>query len=380
MKTITRYNGTILMTLVLLLLASCRPEVPVETIDNGVPVYPVVYSSASSYSDTRALPATGWTEYSASVEYQRVPTSIQSFFDHPTRARSGVFSYDVDNHSWISSVRIDPDNQMKYTVFGYMPSTLTGTLTKDAGTGVYTMAFTNLNPVSKEDFMVIVGVGRTANAGTDDDVTLNNHSYEGKDGTQGNENNLVLMVDHMYAGVDFQFKLDEQYSQLRTIKISKITLSTPSTNYLNGSVTFTPTTTGNVTNYSMSEPVYTEVTPQSPTDIPEEVNIVLNPPLTLTTDYQPVHGYLVPVDQNKLVNGRYELSMTTEYEVYDKGTPEVFLSARSATNAVTLSPPDGQTSLNRGTKYVLQSIVAPTYLYQLSDNDLNNPTISITQP
>ena len=360
------------MAMTLMVLVSCHPEDPVDNSDSGVPVYPVVYSSASTFSDTRAVPATGWTEYSTSTEYQRVPTTIQAFFDHSTRARSGVFSYDTLQsnpllNTWTSSVRIDPDEE-KYTVFGYMPSTLNGTLTKDAGTGVYTLSFTNLNPVSNVDFMVIVGVGRTVS-----DVTLGNHSYEGKDGTQGNENNLVLMVDHMYAGVDFEFKLNEQYSQLRTIKITKITLSTPSTQYLDASVTFTPTTEGGVTTYTMSEPSYSEV---SSTGTPEEVNIVLNPPLTLTTDYLPVHGYLVPVDRNKLVNGRYELSMTTEYDVYDKGTPAVLLSHRTATNAVTLSPPEGQTSLNRGTKYVLRSIVAPTYLYQLSDNDLNNPTLT----
>ena len=373
MKTIARYSGFILMAMTLMMFVSCHPEEPVENIDYGVPVYPVIYSSSSSFPETRALPQPGWQEYSHTKEYQRVPTTIQSFFDHSTRARSGVFSYaatesDPTLNTWTSGVRIDPDNTEKYTVFGYMPSTLNGTLTKDDGTGVYTLNFTNLNPVSKEDFMVIVGVGRTAS-----DVTLGNHSYEGKDGTAGNENNLVLMVDHMYAGVDFQFKLDGTYSQLRTVKITEIVLSTPSTQWLNGSVTFTPTTEGGVTTYSMSEPSYTEVTSQGSPDV---VNIVLNPPLTLTTDYQTVHGYLVPVDQNKLVNGRYFLSMTTKYEVYDKGTPEVLLSERTATNAITLSPPDGQTSLNRGTKYVLQSIVAPTYLYQLSDNDLNNPTLT----
>ena len=77
------------------------------------------------------------------------------------------------------------------------------------------------------------------------------------------------------------------------------------------------------------------------------------------------------------------LSIVSTYDVYDTnpsaGHPEGNLIRKdcTATNTIPLSLIDAFTEAERGKIYTLNLFVKPTYLYVMSDPDLNNPTVTI---
>ena len=74
--------------------------------------------------------------------------------------------------------------------------------------------------------------------------------------------------------------------------------------------------------------------------------------------------------------------MTVTYDIYDtntEGHPDGNLIRVNceATNTIPLNLIDRFTEAERGKKYTLNLAVKPTYLYVMSDPDLNNPTMSV---
>ena len=98
----------------------------------------------------------------------------------------------------------------------------------------------------------------------------------------------------------------------------------------------------------------------------------------LTTDYSDTKllTHFMPYQVTKLV-------VTCTYDVYDTnpsaGHPEGNLIRKdcTATNTIPLSLIDAFTEAERGKIYTLNLFVKPTYLYVMSDPDLNNPTVTI---
>jgi len=64
--------------------------------------------------------------------------------------------------------------------------------------------------------------------------------------------------------------------------------------------------------------------------------------------------------------------METHYDVYDKEN-NLIRENQSARNTLSLS----DLTLEQGKKYTITITVAPTYLYVLSDPDLDNPTFTL---
>ena len=85
--------------------------------------------------------------------------------------------------------------------------------------------------------------------------------------------------------------------------------------------------------------------------------------------------HFVPYQVTKLV-------VTCTYDVYDWDTSKnangnLIRKDCTATNTIPLSLIDRFTEAERGKKYTLNLAVKPTYLYVMSDPDLNNPTMSV---
>ena len=84
----------------------------------------------------------------------------------------------------------------------------------------------------------------------------------------------------------------------------------------------------------------------------------------------------MPQDVNTLI-------VTWKYDIYDKNPKKdsdgnlIYNLVRKdseATNTLPLSKViNGFTALERGKKYSIRLTVKPTYLYVMSDDDLNNP-------
>jgi hypothetical protein len=92
--------------------------------------------------------------------------------------------------------------------------------------------------------------------------------------------------------------------------------------------------------------------------------------MDLNTSYQTFNGCFMPV-------GSAILAMTSVYDVYDK-KENLIRKDCTATNTKALKDIlTGQTEARRGYRYIINLTVQPTYLYQLSEPDVDNPEIVI---
>jgi hypothetical protein len=160
-------------------------------------------------------------------------------------------------------------------------------------------------------------------------------------------------MDHVYASVCFQMSLGAEYAQLRSIKIRKMELQTSHSAATATIVLATgsnPVQSATYNNLSGTErsSVFFENTAGVELDAAE---------LTEAT------CCFVPDLGN-------DLTVVTTYDVYDKKGNKV--SERTVSNQVP------NLNATRGQRVNLKLTVAPSYLYQLSDDDLNNPPIRVT--
>jgi hypothetical protein len=91
----------------------------------------------------------------------------------------------------------------------------------------------------------------------------------------------------------------------------------------------------------------------------------------LTTDFQPFIGHFMPTGITKLI-------LTSTYDVYDKNNKNLIRQNCKVTNSVLLSELfTDQTKTERGKRYTINMTIQPTYLYMLSEPDLDNPTVVV---
>ena len=269
-------------------------------------------------------------------------------------ATSFDYSNADDSHIWTSRVALQ-DNQ--YYLYGFMP--------KEAATNVRiapngtdfskgaTLEFT-ANAVSPHDICAITGVKGYKNATELEtiDLAVGQFGYHTDNG-----DNLFLLADHIYAGLQFAMRVDGTYAKLRTIKVKSITL--------------TPTATGAVSTYDVT--VKVNISGLESVDFANPVTSTPTPTViydgegkTLTTSAQAFLACLCP--PTATADSKYEL--TTIYDVYDR-KGNLIREDQTAKNTIKLS-----NKLEAGQRHTVNITVKPTYLYSLSDDDLNNPTFT----
>ncbi len=194
-------------------------------------------------------------------------------------------------------------------------------------------------------------------------------------------NHLFLLFDHIYSGLRFRFKVDTKYDDLRTIVLKKvelkssdmyekydctITLTADNPTPIS-SLTFTPTSvtppeTNNYMSYAtiFNGALYSTPTPGYPG------GIVLQ-----KGTYTDLMGCFLPHETDIF-------TLKCTYDVYDKQGNRIRQNC-TAENELNLDTifDNLQVVLVRGTYYIVNLTVAPTYLYVLSEPDLDNPTIVV---
>ena len=302
------------------------------------------------------------------------PNSIGVYATTASDAPDKVRTFSCVNGAWNSQVSVT--NGITYYIYGYMPvnDNITCTISKLTENDDYSkgaiLSFTDLPPVMAGDFSVVTGVKQVSSANPTETVNLEAglFSYEGK---ATGSNFVCLMLDHLYSCVSFKFLVNEVYSQLRTIKLKKVELKTKSqiTNPLTITLRQKPETV---------LPGYEPYTIQWGNQTSKSNDYV-----TLFTSEE---GELLPMINNKTVDGYFApfqddianaLELKCTYDVYDKNVttehPEGNL-VRQNCEAVNKLPAV-VAGVNKRT--VLTLTVNPTYLYVLSEPDLDNPTITI---
>ena len=305
---------------------------------------------------------------------------------------SCIFSYENSGenheyHLWTSRVPLktltsEDASLAKYYFYGYMPkgegedNVTIVPYDNDFRKGAV-MTLNDLNAVTPNDICVIVGVkgyGATGNTAVPDMKSPSRLGvFDFKPDTDGN--NLFLLIDHLYAGLKFNMKLGTTYSQLRRIKVRSVNLVPENGNSnVIEKVRATVEIVANDNGYNPIVPIYSgsgvniggevtyEVTSEGTN--PESAEL-FSGEKELTQEYQSFFGCFCPATNSNF-------TLKTTYDVYDrKGNP--IREGETATNSIKL-----EQSLTAGQIHTVNITVQPTFLYMLSDPDLDNPTFEVS--
>ena len=237
-----------------------------------------------------------------------------------------------------------------YTVYGYMPKTedMNSTLVKNENEGGATLTISGIKPVTTDDVCIITGVKET-------NVGLKEGQFSWYTPVGADTYYINILMDHVYAAVLFSMKIDAEYANLRTIKLKKMELSTD-----NGSVDAAVTLTHNDTGASPVTGV--TYTPSGSSYTAEIFSSEEGTALDKTTPLV-INSCFAPTLSNNL-------TLVTTYDVYDsKGN--LIRQNCTATNKLP------NLEAVRAQRVQVNMTVNPTYLYVLSEPDLDNPTIKL---
>lgn len=362
-----RWLGSMLM---LLLVVACADD-----SDNGNVKDEPQGSQLRLSSATREGSTSGVTEGDIRVFVTTKDAIVPDF--------KGSFNKDNTQTIWNSSNLAIKENT-QYYIYGYMPNKetvngISSSIAKPAG-GDYSagaeLILSGLPVFTDEDYRVIIGVQRVTDSETFTPATEGHYGYLSGIASQ---NYVNLLMGHLYSQLQLRFCVEKNYYALRCIHLKEVKLKSAYVAY-GGTVTATVSLrdgkglTGQV---AFSDPAATTPT------TPEEKSLLTGGNEELKVEPEanaedPVYTVL-----SKMVNcapclfaanGAY-LSVETTYDVYDRDKTQehgnLIRENCKATNKIQVS------GMAPGVRKMLTLTVAPTYLYMLSDPDLDNPTVHI---
>lgn len=358
----------------LLLTGACSDRTGDEPHPSPVP-QPEEGSKLELYAITR-------TDGAYSIPDAETPaTSVKLFLytltptnENPNNYTESDGSFSYNNNQWSPATAISVKEETQYYMYGYMPGTLGGSVSVTASdlNGDYSkgvdLTLSNLPAITLDDIGVLVGVQRVGST-TMELPDVKEGQYGFRSGIKG-ENFVNLLMAHLYAKLKLSFKLDPDYAELRSIHLKKVTLTSK---YADGaSVTVNLRDgkgIGNPTFPSSSEGADEHIVTLLKTTDPEKVlDKALvnseNPAMALDI---PAYCRPIAVEEGKT----YNLTLTTTYDVYD--TAGENLGERTSVNKIKFS----MANVRPGNENNIVLTVKPTYLYILSDNDLDNPVIDV---
>lgn len=338
-----------LLAVICCLLAACSSDQSQTRTDNG---------NGSSKGSLLQVAAAYTTNYQT-INQMRAVTEGYSEYTPTSDLAIGLFvlpsgttqSNDAkliryNNGAWHSQIMVETLN---YTICGYMPKSITSSVLISAGNILLTLS--DIPAVIADDVCFVTGIkdGTKDGAG---DLLQGNFTYVGND----DNNYICLMMDHLFASVKFNFSVDAEYSTLRTIKLKSMQLQTTNEKVA-ATITLTPNATG-------IDPV-SDITYSSSGSTSTATFFENAAGIDINTDAATIRDYsccFAPGLSNNL-------TLISTYDVCDRHGNKI--RECTATNKL---PNLGAV---RGESWTINLNVAPTYLYQLSDPDLDNPSIAI---
>ena len=237
------------------------------------------------------------------------------------------------------------------------------------------LTMNNLNALTANDICVIVGLkgyGKgEGNTTVPSDMSGRLGYFDYYPETEGDY--IFLLVDHLYAGLQFNMRLGPEYSKLRSIKVKNLKLKSAPVigesdvvETVTVEVTIAANTGGDTTTDPLRSVVIKKIVRGTS---PMATEIYNGEPKTLPTgdNYENFFACLCPSTNQRFI-------LETTYDVYDKNVDEnhpdgnLISKDRVARNEIGLTY-----DLARGQMHHINITVEPTYLYVMSDPDLNNP-------
>jgi len=343
------HQTVLLLTMTAVLLTACSSDDSgAQGVTTGGPLHvvhlmPYTTSYVEPTSGHRAAPA-GYGAYpvEAGTEmgvYVLLPEDYAAPEEQLIR---------YDGSKWHAYFSVEKNKD--YVVYGYLPKAtgMSSTLTKSTADAA-TLTITGMKAITTDDICIITGVN-------DNETGLKEGSFSWSEGVLADDYYIYMLLNHLYASLRFSMKVDATYAELRTIKLKSVTLSTNNSS-VSAAITLTHNTTGAmpITNVS-----YTSTGSDSEVVIfSDDDGLALSPVTPKVID-----GCFAPT-----LSGN--LTLTTSYDVYDRYGNLVRANC-TATNKLP------NLEATRGQRVQLNLMVSPTYLYVLSDPDLDNPTIKIS--
>ena len=292
------------------------------------------------------------------ADYAYSPLKLY-FYDEVDGQQTGQFFY--NGTIWKSAVEVTANH--KYSVYGYAPATGgTCEVTSINHSGA-TLEIRDLTTVNAEDVCIVVGVQQLESPSKPKNISLGKFDFVGQSG----QNYINVLVDHIYASLQCQFKVDATYNAIRSIHVKKLELKTTLT-YPTGTMTASL-----AANSAGTDPI-TSLTwdlvdgePKEPITIFEAKD--KEHEMVLGTDWSVPFGMGCYVPDTDVTDG---MTLITTYDIYDR-KGNLIRQDCEAINQVG-NKLAGHT---RGQRVTLLINVAPTYLYQLSDPDLDNPEFTV---
>lgn len=270
----------------------------------------------------------------------------------------------------IAGSNLNVKEESQYYLYGYMPSTISATPSAPAGgysEGI-NLEFSNLPAMTTDDICIVVGVQHVKEPSATANVKEGNYGFISGINTQ---NYVNLLMTHLYTGLELKFMLDPDYAKLRTIHLKSVSL-----NYEYGDDKVNVTV--NITKgQGIGSPSFTKV---GSTDNAQtfsvladtETKVVLDKSTTTSaTAVSLKQAFCAP----SIYTDNTAIKITSVYNVLDnKG---IILGERTSVNKLDLTWSATQPAAPGKKKTILMTVM-PTYLYILSDNDLDNPVITLS--
>lgn len=261
-----------------------------------------------------------------------------------------------------------------YQLYGYIPhqTAINYSITDyDGANGSYStgaiMTLQNVPTVMPNDLCVVIGAKHGTDKEHDSGLRQGDFSFTAKQGTDSKDY-VFLLFDHLYAALRVQMRVQGDYATRRTIKLKKLRLqasvgNTPTTKKTSITITLNKTTDG-------TNPITNVTFTPTGTEISDGVIVESKDGIELTTDFQPFQSHFMPAGVTKL-------NLISTYDVYDRKGNLIRLNDEAINTIDIQELFSGQTQALRGRRYTINMTINPTYLYMLSEPDLDNPTVTI---
>lgn len=312
------------------------------------------------------------------------------------------------NGNWDSNIRVV--DAQKYYIFGFLCDTYSSAKLslldgKESYTDGGVIELKGLGAATAADVSLVVGTRKPAEGEDMSNAAVVKGIIEKPEDTTvdalgkfdyaaaTNNNYICLWLDHLYSCVNFEFEVEDKYSQLREIQMKKVTLTVNGQTY-NVTAEVRKDKTPALLHIKSVDPdasiaakdFKVTVFDGDATKIPAQSEIGTTDAGGNTIKALSVPGYFAPGSMK-------EFTAEFEFDVISKGynyaTGEQIITRKSATAtnkfpANIFGYDDEATNkvktLDPGRVYTIKATIAPTYLYQLAEDDLDNPTIHITTP
>lgn len=385
-------------------ITSCSSELEGPEEEKGVVLRVMGYTNEYVEVDAVTRATVSWQP--SGYKEEHVYLAYGMFFTKSDgTVKKNKFQYGADN-KWRMIEEVE--GPADYYLYGYMPYDA-GNVTvappdgKTYADGVK-MTFTGLNAAMTKD-LCIVTAAKDATRNKAPEWTEQNPKYTYKLGNgldwlppgdfkcnikagegEANANTLFFLFDHLYAALHLRFRIHETYNELRDIVIKRLELESYKNEACTELMPKLKTTITLLANTTGASPIVGDVVfEEDPSSGKMEKILIYDKPdaswANRTEGDKTVNDRLPCLDNNNQPvykddlgyvpksGGENYYKLTTTYDIYDTNG-NLIRKNQTAVNVLNPKALFAQPQLQRGYMYTLRITIAPTFLYLMSDDDL----------